>query len=219
MDDSKWERWGALGGILFVVMVVVAAFLPGSPPATNDPTGDMVKFIADKGDQIRYAGYVGALATVPFFWFLGSLWRLLRRAEGGEPRLTVMATLGGVFAGVIGALGGVMLATLPIIGVKTLGPGGVRAFYIFITCFGFTALFGIAIVALASSVVFLRYRAMPTVFGWFGILVAVVALIGGAAAVSTRDAVFTLGFAGFLLASLWVLVLSVLMLRSAPEAA
>jgi len=41
MDDSKWERWGALGGILFVVMVVVAAFLPGSPPTTNDPTGDV----------------------------------------------------------------------------------------------------------------------------------------------------------------------------------
>ena len=25
MDDSKWERWSALGGILFVVIVVTAA--------------------------------------------------------------------------------------------------------------------------------------------------------------------------------------------------
>src|SRR5262249_55220165 len=127
MDDSKWERWGALGGILFVVMVVVSAFLPGSPPKLTDSTADMVKFVADKDDQLRLAGYLSAWATVPFFWFFGSLWRLLRRAEGGEPRLTVMAALGGGFAAVIGALGGVMLATLPIIGVKTLGPNGVRA--------------------------------------------------------------------------------------------
>ena len=29
MDDRNWERWGALGGILFVVLVAVTALLPG----------------------------------------------------------------------------------------------------------------------------------------------------------------------------------------------
>jgi len=24
MDDSKWERWGALGGVLFVVLVIAS---------------------------------------------------------------------------------------------------------------------------------------------------------------------------------------------------
>jgi len=29
MDDRNWERWGALGGILFVVLVAITAILPG----------------------------------------------------------------------------------------------------------------------------------------------------------------------------------------------
>ena len=217
MDDAKWERWGAVGGILFVVMVVVSAFLPGSPPTTSDPTKDMVKFVVDKGDELRVAGYLGALAAVPFFVFVASLWRLLRRAEGGTPHLTVTAALGGAFTGVIGALGGVLLAVLPIVGVKTLGPGGVRAFYILATCVGFLTLFGVAIIVLASSVIFIRSRVMPVAFGWFGILVGLIALVGGAASVSTRDVIFGFGFAGFLLASLWVLILCVLMFRTTPE--
>jgi len=219
MDDSKWERWGALGGILFVILILVSAFLPGSPPATNDPTSDMVKFVADKGDELRYAGYLGALAVVPFFWFLASLWRRLRRDEGGTPRLTVMAVLGGAFSAIFGALGGVMLAVLPIVGVNTLGAGGVRTFYILATCVGFVTLFGVGTLILAASVVFLRSRAMPIVVGWFGVLAAVVALVGGAASVSTRDAVFTIGFVAFLLATLWLLTVSILMLRRPPEAA
>jgi hypothetical protein len=219
MDDSKWERWGALGGILFVVLVLASAFLPGSPPATNDPTSDMVKFVADKGDELRYAGYLGALAVVPFFWFLSSLWRRLRSDEGGTPRLTVMAALGGAFAATFGALGGVLLAVLPIVGVKALGATGVRTFYILATCVGFLALFGIATLILAASVVFIRSRAMPIAVGWYGVLTAVVALGGGAATVSTRDAVFAVGFVGFLMATLWLLIVSILMLRKAPEAA
>jgi hypothetical protein len=219
MDDAKWERWGALGGILFAVMVLVAGFLPGNPPKPGDPTGDMVKFVVDKSDEIRYAGYIGALATVPFFWFLGSLWRLLRRGEGGTPRLAVMAALGAGFSAVAGAIGGIILAVIPIIGVKALGGGGVRAFYLLSTSVAFLALLGIAITVLASSVVFLRSRIMPAALGWFGVLVTIVALVGAATSISTRDAIFAVGFAGFLGATLWLVILSVLMLRQAPTAA
>jgi len=219
MDDSKWERWGALGGIVFVVMVVVAAFLPGSPPTTNDPASDMVKFVADKGDELRLAGYLGALALIPFAWFLASLWRLLRRAEGGAPRLTVMAIVGGAFAAVIGALGGILLAVLPIVGVKSLGAANTRMLYILATNVGFLTLFGVATLALAASVVFLRSRILPVLVGWLGILATLFALVGGYATVSTRDAIFTCGFIAFLLASLWLVIVSIFMFREAPEAA
>ena len=60
---------------------------------------------------------------------------------------------------------------------------------------------------------------MPVWLGYLGIVTAVVALIGAGATVSTNDTLFTFGFIGFLLAALWILILSVLMLRSAPEAA
>src|ERR1700704_4099555 len=94
MDDSKWERWSALGGILFVVLILVSAFLPGSPPKTSDSAAKIAKFVVDKHDELRWAAYLGALAAVPLFWFAGAVWRLLRRAEGGEPRLAAMGGLG-----------------------------------------------------------------------------------------------------------------------------
>jgi len=218
MDDSKWERWGALGGILFVVLVVVSAFLPGSPPKTSDSTAEMVKFVADKGDQLRCAGYLGAVAIVPFFWFIGSLWRLLRRDEGGAPRLAVMAALGGAFAATVGAVGGIVLALLPMVR-SSLTPGLLRVLYILSTNIAFMSLFGIATLVLSASVIFIRTRGMPVWLGYLGIVTAVVALIGAGATVSTNDTLFTFGFIGFLLAALWILILSVLMLRSAPEAA
>ena len=30
MEDSKWERYAALGGFVFVALNVVGAFLPGA---------------------------------------------------------------------------------------------------------------------------------------------------------------------------------------------
>jgi hypothetical protein len=218
MDDSKWERWGALGGILFVVLVLLSAFLPGSPPKTSDSTADMAKFIVDKGDEIRIAGYLGAIALVPFFWFLASLWRLLRRDEGGAPRLAVMAALGGAFSATVGALGGIVLALLPMVRTS-LTPGLLRTLFILSTNIAFMALFGIATLVLSASVVFIRSRGVPVWLGYLGILAGLVALVGGGATVSTNDTLFTIGFIGFLLATLWILILSIVMLRHAPEAA
>jgi Domain of unknown function (DUF4386) len=218
MDDSKWERWGALGGILFVVLVLLSAFLPGSPPKTSDSTADMAKFIVDKGDEIRIAGYLGAIALLPFFWFLSSLWRMLRRDEGGAPRLAVMAALGGAFSATVGALGGIVLALLPLVR-SSLDPGLLRTLFILSTNIAFMALFGIATLALSASVVFIRSRGVPVWLGYLGILAGLVSWVGGGATVSTNDTLFTIGIVGFLLATLWILILSIVMLRHAPEAA
>jgi hypothetical protein len=185
---------------------------------TSDPVSDMVKFVADKSDEIRIAGYLGAIAIVPFFWFLGSLWRLLRRGEGGTPFLAVMATLGGAFGAVMGALGGIVLAVLPLVRTS-LTLGSLRTLYVLATNIAFMALFGIATLALSASAVFLRSRVMPAWLGYLGVLAGVVALVGAGATVSTNDTLFTIGFVGFILAALWILILSILMLRAAPEPA
>ena len=218
MDDTKWERWGALGGIVFAVLVLVTVILPGEPPGIGDSTSDVVEFIADKGDELRYSAYIGGVATIFLFWWLGSLWRLMRRLEGGSPRLTVAALAGGVLASVFAGIGGIMLGALPIIGVRTLGPGGARAFYVVATCLGFAALFGIAVLVGSASILFIRMRSMG-LLGWFGVVVAVVSVFGGYAVASTRDELMALGVIGFLGALLWVVILSVFMLRRAPEPA
>jgi hypothetical protein len=185
---------------------------------TSDSVREMAKFVSDKSDEIRIAGYLGAVAVIPFFWFLGSLWRLLREGEGGTPRLAVMAALGGAFGAVFGALGGIVLAVLPLTR-SSLTAGSLRTLYILSADIAFMALFGIATLTLSASVVFLRSRIMPAWLGFLGILAGLVALVGAGATVSTNDTLFTFGLVGFLLATLWILILCILMLRREPQAA
>jgi hypothetical protein len=219
VEDRKWERIGALGGVVFVVLVLVAAFLPGSPPSTSDPTSKIVKWVADNGKEIRWAGYLGALAVIPFFWWVGSLWRLLRRAEGDVPRLAVVAALGATFGAATGAISGVILAVLPIAANRPIDAPQLRTVYLLGSAVGFMSLFGISALIGAASVVFVRSRVMPAVLGWFGIFVALLVLVGAYGTVSTRDAVMAFGFASYLLSTLWVLVTSILMYRSARDGA
>jgi len=218
VPERNSERSLALAGVVAIVIIVISAVLPGSPPKPDDSVTKIADFLVDKSDQIRIAGYLGAVAIVPFFFFLGALWRLLRRGEGGSPFLAVMAAAGGVFASVVGALGGIVLAVLPLVRTS-LTVGSLRTLYVLATNIAFTSLFGIATLALSASAVFLRSRVMPAWLGYLGVLAGLVALVGARATVSTNDTLFTIGFIGFLLATLWILLLSILMLRAAPEPA
>jgi hypothetical protein len=217
VDDSKWERWGALGGILFVIMVLVSVFLPGSPPKTSDSAAKIVKFFGDNGDEIRWAGYIGLLATIPLFWWLSSVWRLMRRGEGGAPRLAVMALGGAVFATVTAAIGAIILAVVPLVGLGSVGPSGARFFYVLGANIGAAPLIGIAALIGAFSAVIIRSGVLPVVLGWLGALVALIALVGAAVVATTNDTLFAISFVGFAASALWVLIVSIFMLRGARE--
>ena len=220
MEDAKWERWSALGGIVFVVLLLVAGLLPGSPAKTGDSATKIANFVTDKSDELRWAGYIGALAAVAFFWFLGGVWRVLRRAEGGNPRLTVVAVSGAVFATVMATIGGIGLGVLGITGVAgTGGKNTTRFVYILTTNLAVGTVFGMAVFVAAFSVVILRSGFMPKALGWIGALIAVVALASGGIVASTREVFFDLSFGVFFAFSLWLLVVSVLMLRGAGSEA
>lgn len=219
MDDSKWERWGAFGGILFVVLVAASAIIPGSPPKTSDSAAKIFKFVSDNGDELRWAAYIGGLAVIPLFWWLGSVWRLMRRGEGGSPRLAVGALGGVAFASVMAGIAGIILAVIPIYGVATLGKEPTRLFYVLSSNLGFATEFGVAVFVGAFSLVIVRSRVLPPIIGWLGLLVALVSIVGGAAVATTDDAIFAVAFAGFISFLVWVIIVSILMLRSAREPA
>jgi hypothetical protein len=214
MNDSKWERWSALGGILFVILVVTSAFMPGTPPKTSDSAAKIANFISDNNDAIRWSGFVGALGTIAMFWFLGAVWRVLRRAEGGNPRLTVVAVLGAGFALVMGAVGGILLSAIGIAGVN--GSGGAlntKFLYVLSANLAVATALGIAVFVSAFSIVIVRTGVFPRALGWIGGLIALVAVVAVASVSSTRDVFFVLGFVAFLSFALWLLIISVMMLR------
>lgn len=219
MDDSFWERWSPVGGIVFAVLIAVSGLIAGSPPKLTDPTGKIVKYLTDNQGVLRWSAYIGAVGTGFALWWAGSVWRTIRSAEGGSPLLAVTA-VGGLLLGLsVAMVGSIITAVLatPGVGVGT-GAGGVRFFYIL-----GTALFGgvgIGVIAFAGafSVVIIRTRVLPSFVGWFGLLVAIVWIPGAAVMSTTRDEVYYITFAGFLLFALWALVTSITMLRRPVEA-
>ncbi len=212
MGDGQWQRYGAFGGIVFVVLAVVSSFIAGQPPESTDRGVEILEYLDDNDGAIRVGAYLSALAIFPLLWWAGSLWSTLRRAEGGAPRLTVVAGLGlAVAAG--GAGVSFAITSMMALRQNELGPGGAKVFYsLTFTMLGVSAA-GLAALVLATSVILLRSRLYPAWVGWLGAALGVLWLVAAVNVATDNSAVSTLGFVAFLLWGAWIIVISVLMLR------
>ena len=218
MDERGSERSLALAGIVGVVLLVVSALIQGNLPKPADPVGKIAEFLVDKGDQIRWAGFIGALGSIVLLGWLGAVWRLMRRAEGGEPMFAVAATGGAVFALAMVNVSAVLLSVMAIVGPQALGASDTRTLYLLTNSLISAGAMGLALFTGAFATVIVQSRALPRALGWIGALIALVFLAAGGGIASTRDVFFYLGFGGFLAFSLWTLVVSVLMYRAPSRA-
>lgn len=221
MNGRNTERSLALAGIVFVVLMLISAFLPGSPPKPDDSAAKIVKFVVDKNDQLRWSAFVGLLAGVVLLGWLGAVWRTMRRAEGGTPMLAVGAALGAGLAAALFTIGGIVMSVVAIVGPGQLGPQSTRFFYLLFNALGSGGAIAIALFIGAFASVIIETGVLPKVMGWLGVLVAIVLLAAGGGVASTRDVFFILGFIGFAGAAIWVFVISILMFRrdAQPSAA
>jgi hypothetical protein len=91
-------RWGALGGIVYVVLFIVGTILLYSDaPASDSPPAKIIAYYSDSGhrDRIGLGWAVAGLGVFAFLWFLSALRRAVRRWEGEDGYLTALATIGG----------------------------------------------------------------------------------------------------------------------------
>jgi Domain of unknown function (DUF4386) len=207
------QRWTALSGIVFVVLMLTGAFFLIDVPAADASTQEIAGYLADSGNHMRniVGAYLWVLGGLAFLGFVAGLRAVLRRAEGDPGTLSSLVFGAGVVFTAVWSVSAVALAAvaysvgladapvsdpdlvrvLPQLGSLLLLLGG-----------GFAGI----LLVLTTSMLIVRTRALPRWLAWFGILVAIAL-------------VFDVTYMNILPLVAWVLFASIALLMRQDETA
>src|SRR4051794_6126025 len=170
----------------------------GSTPMASDSASKILKSFQDNKDGIKIGAFIGGLAAVPVLWWAGSLYARMSRAEGGAPRLALIAVLGLVLGGA-GQIGMSAIDATVVLTLKTVGANEAKFFFVLGQGFADAALVGLAVLVSAVSVLAFRARVFPIWVAWIGIIDALAFVVASCAVATTDDAIAGVGFAAFIL--------------------
>jgi hypothetical protein len=216
----RWERLALASGLLFVAIQIatvafnVAFFLTTHPPMDASPQ-ETARGFAEHATMVEIGTYLYVLHMPFFLLFLGGLFGVLRRAEGGSGVLSISVLSAGVAMVVIASMGALISALTPIIGqlggdaatVKAVD--GMTPLALALSAFPRAVLLG------ATSVVVLEGCIAPRWIGWTGLAVGLMSLVSTGTLIA--PAVLPILVIGTLLLVFWDLALTVALLRSTRE--
>jgi hypothetical protein len=217
---DRTRRLGGLIGVVFVVLGLVAVFLPGTPPKA-DEVSKIATYFTDKRGSILAANYLTCLAFVFFLGFVGALRTHFRVADrtGIQPGSAMLA--GGVAATSM-VIAGTAVLNGAVFQVASAGDANLNhALYDVSNDLFFASGFGFAVFFAGAAVAVRMTGALLSAMVPAALVVALLNLVGGVGFFA-KSGFFAIGGAfGFIvpLASLlWILAASILMLRRAPIA-
>ena len=212
--DHPRERVAALSGAMFVALLVVhAALQVGGQPTLQSPPDMIVGYLADKRLEIQIGAYLQGLAMVAYLWFLGSLWRILRPAEGGPGRLSVTAVAA---TGTSVTLVAIHIAILTGLSLRAdTGVDAEVASVLYLIAFVVLGMASFALAALMGSLgaLILRSMTLPRWLGHFAAGSSVLWLLAGVAATNEGDVWGAFGFLAFLVWLAWTATASIAVAR------
>jgi hypothetical protein len=206
-------RWVPGLGVVFAVLVVIAAWLESDRPGKDASDGEWTAYYADSANRQmeEVAFFLIGLAGLCFLQFLGSLRGALARAEGEPTRITAAAISSGV-AFIAIAIAGHAIGTAVAWAVTWYGddyavdPDTARLLVSLNYLFYVMSLFAAAGLALATATVALWMRAFPAWLGWFSVLATIAGVLG------------IWGITGFVVLA-WIVVLSAYLVWPRPTPA
>jgi hypothetical protein len=213
----RWERLALASGLLFVVVQIatvafnVAFFLARHPPMDASPQ-ETARGFAEHATMVEIGTYLYVLHMPFLLLFLGGLFGVLRRAEGGSGVLSVSALGAGVAMAVIAPMGAVISSLTPTIGQLGGDAATVKAIDAMTPLALALSAFPRAVLLGATSAVLLEGRVAPRWIGWTGLALGLISLISTGTLVA--PALFFLLAIGTLLFVVWVAALTVALLRS-----
>src|SRR4051812_34997612 len=216
MEDSKWERYAVLGGFVFVVLNVVGAFLPGAPPATDDSADKIAKYFSDNAGKIQTAQVLLLIGVIGLVWWFGTLFRKMRAAEGGDPRISVVALVGLALGGGSAMMSGVFTSAAAL-RHDDLGEG-TRVFFTLGSVTLASAAVGVVIFVSAVTALNLRATMFPSWTNFVGWIVSGLFTISILGAGSDSNAFALIGLFGFLSWCVWIVIVSLNMWKGTEAA-
>ena len=220
LSRDQIRRFGGVAGILFVVVGLVALFLPGSPPKA-DEVGKITPYFLDKRGSILAGNYLAGVAFAFFLVYLASLRETFGTGGRDGIRPGSVAFAGGLVAIVMIFAGNAVFnaAVFHVAAARDLTLN--RALYdlgndlFFMSGFGFFVFFWGAAMAVRGT------GALPA---WMAPAAVVAALVNLLVPIGlfAKTGFFAIGgafgFVGPLVTLLWILAASVYMVRGAPAA-
>lgn len=214
MDDKKWAKWAALGGVGFVILNVIGVIMMGSPPMADDTNEEVYEYFIDKESGIRTSVFLGALSLILLLWWFGTLWRRMAQAETNQNRLSVLSLIG---LGGSGALWGVNSVIVSAVAMRApeLGPDPTRFFFVLSnTALAFGGAF-LVVHLLSTNVLALRTGFLPKWNAMLGFVPAALFLVSTYGTMSDGDLPMITGGLGFATWMIWLLATSFHMWKTA----
>lgn len=218
MRNANGERRAGWGGVAAVILFIASAVVSGN---VNNPgeNGQFVpatvaKAYTDGHNGTRAAAFIFGVGVIFLLWWFATLWAMMRRAEGGAPRLAVMAGLGLIMAGTL------QMLHLTIDSAIAWRPQDLGSSIVTIAALssavGTASAIGLVAMLGAVSALAIRTRFLPNWLAWGGVLIGVLWLIS-TLGVSTFNGIRGAGGLAYLLWAVWILGISWTMLRAPRE--
>jgi hypothetical protein len=215
MPEAQWQRLGGAFGLVFVLVILVTAFViaPNAPLSTAS-ANNVTAFVTAHRDALGAANYLGALATLFLVLFAAALRSRLARAESDHGQLANVSFGGSLLLAGLLLVAGVVEVALTQRGLDNKDVS-VATLSLVAGAAGPIFYFPLVLMVGAASGSALAAGSLPRWLALFGCLVVIAGLVAGlAAAVRTGPLALdgvpvALGLPIFLV---WVLATSVVML-------
>ncbi len=211
------RRWAGFAGIAFVVLAFAAQLVQGDVPSTetSDATEQFARFYADEDNHSRAAvsAVLGLVGEFAFLWFVGGLWSTLRTPTATTTP-SIVLVLGGASSFVLGTLVHLVDNVVGIIlnfsesGGYQPDPGLALTLSALAGGIFLAAMLAAGATTLAAGLMIRQTGVFPRWLLWVGVAITVLSL--------TTIPLFA--YVAALLLAVWVVVVSVGMIRRAdPE--
>ncbi len=169
--DVRAEHSAGWSAFAYVIVVLIAGLVPGSPPAVNEAPTDIAAWVTTHQAPLLFASWLSFPGLAFFLWYVVGLRAHLMAAPGQNEGLGTYFMIAGVIAGAFALLNAFFQGMLGYRAAELSG-AEIRILYDAFALSGVLLFAPLAIYTYAASYSALRHHSFPLFFSWFGYLTA-----------------------------------------------